>query len=390
MTKCVLPQFFSGAETEPFKLFCADNTEILPTLPEQSVDSIVTDPPYGLGTPPDPVSMLRDWLQTGRHEKTGAGFMNHTWDAFVPQPALWKECFRVLKPGGHLLAFGGTRTYDLVVLGLRLAGFEIRDQIAWVYAQGMPKSKNLGQGWGTTLKPAIEPIVMARRPFAGAVSTHFEQTGLGGLNIDACRVPSSGGKYAGQGVTNFSRKPGPRGGNPKGRFPANLVHDGSVAVIQAFPETGPGGSLHKKYKKTTKVCYGTFGPGNTFEAYGDEGSAARFFYCAKATRDDRHAGLSGPGPQFAHGSTLRKIQNTQTAGNAHPTVKPTNLMRWLCRLVTPKDGIVLDPFMGSGSTGKAAMFEGFRFIGIEREPNYFSTAKARLAHAAGTEPSKEY
>lgn len=376
---------------EPFRLFHSDNMAILQTLDENSIDSIVTDPPYGLGKEPDAMNMLRDWLDSGHHDVKGSEFMGQAWDAFVPQPVLWSECLRVLKPGGHLLSFGGTRTYDMVVLGLRIAGFEIRDQIAWVYSQGMPKSKNLGDGWGTTLKPAMEPIVVARKPLFGTATQTFKTFRTGGLNIDACRITSNGGRirtgeasqdriYTKTGVTNFSRTPGPRGGDPRGRFPANFVHDGSEAVLTCFPETKKGGSLTKKYAKTKGVCYGQYGASEVFESYGDEGSAARFFYCAKATRQDRNEGLADPGPQFTHGATLRKVQNTSTAGNTHPTVKPTDLMRWLCRLVTPEGGLVLDPFMGSGSTGKAALEEGFRFIGIENNAEYFAIASGRLAH----------
>lgn len=324
----------------------------LPSIPENSVDSIITDPPYGLGDPPDIKNMLKDWLELGYHHKTGGGFMGISWDAFVPQPALWSECFRVLKPGGYLLAFGGTRTYDLLVLGLRLSKFEIRDQIAWVYGQGMPKSKNLGNGWGTTLKPAMEPIVIARKPFTGSVTQIFTETGLGGFNIDSCRVP----------LHSFVN-------NQKGRFPSNFIHDGSLEVLSCFPETKQGGSVKVRYNRTKKVCYGQYPPTNLFESYGDSGSASRFFYCAKATKKDREEGLEEE----------EKIEKEYS--NTHPTVKPTNLMRWLCRLVTPPTGLILDPFMGSGSTGKAAILEGFRFIGIDREKQYVDISEKRLKKA---------
>lgn len=350
----------------PYKIWTGDNLELLDQIPDCSVDSIVTDPPYGLGKEPDAMQLLKDWIESGVHvTKNGKGFMNKEWDAFVPQPMLWKKCLRVLKPGGHLLSFGGTRTYDLVVLGLRIAGFEIRDQIAWVYGNGFPKSLDIGkkaqdmQGWGTGLKPCMEPIVVARKPLIGTVVGNVGAFGTGGMNIEKSRTG-------------------------EGRWPGNFVHDGSEAVLTCFPETKKGGSLTKKYAKTKGVCYGQYGASEVFESYGDEGSAARFFYCAKATRKDRNEGLEDPGPQFKHGTTLRKVENTETKGNNHPTVKPTELIKWLCGLVTPVGGIVLDPFMGSGSTGKAAILEGFRFIGIEREIEYVEIATKRIQAVCDT------
>lgn len=231
-------------ETNSFVLHLGDALEVLRSFPDESIDSVVTDPPYGLGRAPDALDMLKNWLDTGHHDIKGKGFMGHDWDAFVPQPVLWKECLRVLKPGGHLLSFAGTRTYDLVVLGLRIAGFEIRDQIAWVYGNGYPKSRNLDserEGWGTALKPAMEPIVLARKPLVGTVAQNVDRFGTGALNIDGCRVPSPGGigrfgeesqnrRYNETGATNFAMKPGPRGGDPKGRWPANFVHGGSGGV----------------------------------------------------------------------------------------------------------------------------------------------------------------
>ena len=321
-------------QNKPYSIFLGENKTVLATLDNESVSSVITDPPYGLGKPPDILQVINSWLSGKTYNANSCGFMGESWDSFVPQPDLWKECYRVLKPGGHILAFGGTRTYDLLVLGLRLAGFEIRDQIAWIYGQGMPKSKDLGSGWGTTLKPAMEPIVVARKPFSGTISQHFVQNGIGGLNIEACRV--------------YTPK------SYKGRFPANIVHDGTPEVLSEFPETKKGGSLTKKYSKKKGVCYGQYSQSNLFESYGDEGSSSRFFYCAKATKQDRGE------------------------NNIHPTVKPTELMRWLCRLVTPIGEVVLDPFMGSGSTGKAAILEGFQFIGVENNPDYFSIAQKRL------------
>ena len=318
------------------KLFCGDCLQVLKTLEAESVDSVVTDPPYGLS------------------------FMDRKWDYEVPSVEIWEQCLRVLKPGGHLLAFAGARTQHRMCVNIEDAGFEIRDMIAWVYGTGFPKSMNVSKaidgqllngrsdslsikkvneerpgeavvrsntvnghrgfvgadnagqsvkrdqpatpeaqqwdGWGTALKPALEPITVARKPFKGTVANNVLEHGTGAINIDGCRV-----------------------GDDIGRWPANLIHDGSDGPCELL------------------------------------GDAARFFYCAKANKKDREE------------------------GNSHPTVKPTDLMAYLCRLVTPPGGIVLDPFMGSGSTGKAAMQEGFNFVGIEREQNYFDIAEKRLA-----------
>lgn len=394
-------------------LYMGDCLEILRTLPDSSIDSIVTDPPYGLGKEPDALAMLADWLATGHHDVNGSGFMGKAWDAFVPQPALWRECLRVLKPGGHLLAFASTRTHDLMTLGLRIAGFEIRDTIMWVYGSGFPKSLDVSkaidkaagaerevvgtnpkwntspkamnpgggerqampaytapatdaarqwQGWGTALKPALEPITVARKPLEGTVAANVLAYGTGALNIDGCRVvgvrPATTRGAGGQ-----NGRYGPIGAqgriedDGRGRWPANLIHDGSEEVIAAFPQAkGQQGTVGPQHGAKTSVnTYGDYGPRETFQPRGDTGSAARFFYCAKASKRDRGE------------------------GNNHPTVKPTDLMRYLCRLVTPPGGVVLDPFMGSGSTGKAAMFEGFRFIGCELDPDYAAIARARIA-----------
>ena len=339
-------------------LLHGDCLEMLPTLADSSIDSIVTDPPYGLS------------------------FMGKKWDYDVPDESIWRECLRVLKPGGHLLAFAGTRTQHRMAVRIEDAGFEIRDMIAWVYGSGFPKSHNLDgdwRGWGTALKPALEPITVARKPFIGTVAENVLVYGTGALNIDSCRVaidvsvddPRLGGKgtwssdkmaknvyeggYAGERV----------GSSPLGRWPANLIPDGSEEGVGLFPGTA--------------------------------GSAARFFYCAKASKRDRDEGLEGfEAKATAFGnqaqaelkrgnldhddgkSGMNKVKMRQ---NTHPTVKPTDLMRYLCRLITPVGGTVLDPFMGSGSTGKAAMKERFNFIGIERDESYFEIAKARIENA---------
>ena len=364
-----------------------DCIEKMREMGDNSADSIVTDPPYGLG------------------------FMGKKWDALPPSLEVFEECLRVLKPGGHLLAFGGSRTYHRLAVAVEDAGFDIRDQIMWVYGQGFPKSLDVSkaidkaaghvrksdykpnykntthgngmgggvktsedppatdaarqwEGWGTALKPAHEPIVMARKPLAGTVAANVMEYGTGAINVDGCRVGTeitktvrngdSGGERYGRdervGAWN----------NPPGRFPANLIHDGSDEVVTCFPEAGgQQGALNGSEpsgKMGSANCYGRMDRRHKSTPRKDtDKSAARFFYCAKASKRDRGE------------------------GNAHPTVKPTELMRYLCRLVTPPGGVVLDPFMGSGSTGKAAMLEGFEFIGIELDPDYFAIVENRIA-----------
>lgn len=354
---------------DAFTLHHGDCIEVMRTLPDNSVDSIVCDPPYGLSKEPDMPEVLRHWLAGDDYKHTGGGFMGKSWDSFVPGPLVWREALRVLKPGGHLLAFFGSRTYDIGTLAIRIAEFEIRDQIQWLYGSGFPKSKNLDgewKGWGTALKPAHEPIVMARKPLIGTVAANVLKHGTGALNIDCCRIDgdhiaSAGGTRRKGGIMGQSSPLG--GWNPEhsGRWPANVIHDGSEEVLYGFPDApGQQGVAKNDGEATGNSVYramrnATSRPEPRVES---DKSAARFFYCAKASKADRGA------------------------GNTHPTVKPTDLMRYLCRLVTPPGGVVLDPFMGSGSTGKAAMREGFRFIGIEREVQSFEIAKRRLSHAA--------
>jgi DNA modification methylase len=382
-----------------------DCLEVLRGMANDSVDSVVTDPPYGLS------------------------FMGKKWDYDVPSADIWRECLRVLKPGGHLLAFAGTRTQHRMAVRIEDAGFEIRDMIAWVYGSGFPKSRNVcldmdkmeghgnrghriavanrhhpdgtlepngeqlaayepktdaarqWQGWGTALKPALEPLTVARKPLQSTVAANVLEHGTGAINIDGCRVPTD--DKLGGGMVSMGRPKASEGwdrpwmhdpevterkkieaaskvaaAEAQGRWPANLIHDGSDEVVGLFPETGKstGGRIgNAGGGSVPNVPTGTFEAGNP--GYGDTGSAARFFYCAKASKADRDA------------------------DNNHPTVKPTALMRYLCRLVTPPRGIVLDPFMGSGSTGKAAILEGFQFIGIEREEEYIKIAKARIDNA---------
>ncbi len=339
------------------RLFLGDCLDALRQLPDASVDAVVTDPPYGLS------------------------FMGKKWDYDVPSVEVWAECLRVLKPGGHLLAFAGTRTQHRMAVRIEDAGFEIRDMIAWVYGSGFPKSLDVSKaidkaagaerevvgfqargnsvntdfmsggnnitapatdaarqwaGWGTALKPALEPITVARKPLSGTVAATVLEHGTGALNVDGCRVEAGSDHAANCSRSNVTGIWAPHTGaggvsteaHPQGRWPANLIHDGGE------------------------------------EAAGLLGEAARFFYSPKADGTDRNEGTE--------------------ARNIHPTVKPTDLMQYLCRLVTPPGGTVLDPFMGSGSTGKAAQMEGFRFIGCERDPDYFAIAKARIETAHGS------
>ncbi len=324
-----------------FKIINGESSVELLKIDENSIDAVVTDPPYGIN------------------------FMGKKWDYDVPEMELWQQVLRVLKPGGHLLCFAGARTYHRMVCRIEDAGFEIRDCIQWIYGSGFPKSLNLKnewQGWGTGLKPAYEPICLARKPLSSTVANNVLQYSTGAINIDACRVdttditgrnctPSLGWKNSNKttGSINQDWK--------KGRWPANLIHDGSQEVLALFPESkGQQGNTRGTEPSHTgdknANCYGEYKRVTSVKR-GDSGSAARFFYCAKATKADRGV-------------------------NNHPTVKPTDLMRYLCKLITPRGGLILDPFMGSGSTGKAAMIEKFRFVGIEREKEYCDIALSRI------------
>jgi DNA modification methylase len=452
-----------------FTLIHGNSLIQLKKLPENSVDSIVTDPPYGIS------------------------FMAKKWDYDVPSVELWRECFRVLKPGGHLLSFAGTRTQHRMAVNIEDAGFEIRDMIGWIYGSGFPKSHNISkgidkingetgrlykftewlikqaipsseinratnsnmgghyltmgeqpciptaehwekikpllifeppqwiedlvkriqaerekvgekkgvvsngegryqwnaegtkgkggnyeitrsireeskawEGWGSAIKPALEPITMARKPLSEkSIAENVLKWGTGGINIDGCRIEGE----ETHGSDKADRNNGTMGAfkdipcrgvpnkiNKEGRFPANIIHDGSEEVEELFPVE-------------------------------NEKSASRFFYCAKASKADRNEGMEGfEEKQYSHDGRNKEIENAyqrnkSTAKNNHPTVKPTDLMRYLVRLVTPPGGVLLDPFMGSGSTGKACKLEGFNFIGIEREAEYISIAQARIENS---------
>ena len=334
---------------ENYKVYLDDCLDFMEFMPDDAVDSIVTDPPYGLG------------------------FMGNDWDHAVPGVEFWTEALRVAKPGAHLLAFGGARTSHRLSCAIEDAGWELRDTLMWVYGSGFPKSKNLDgdwEGWGTALKPAWEPIILARKPLCGTVAQNVQQHGTGALNIDGCRIdaePRRIENYAsegGQGCMSHGHGGGPgHAGKPRdarietaGRWPANVIHDGSGEVVGLFPDSNGSGRARTLKRGERDDGWGMSDePGELRDA--GTGSAARFFYCAKASKKDRED------------------------GNTHPTVKPTDLMRWLCRLVTPPDGLVFDLFTGSGSTGKAAALEGFRFIGVEKDAEHFNTARRRVGRA---------
>jgi DNA modification methylase len=401
------------------ELKLGDCLEVLKTIPDNSVDSVVTDPPYGLE------------------------FMGKKWDYDVPSVEIWTECLRVLKPGGHLLSFAGSRTYHRMAVRIEDAGFEIRDQIMWVYGSGFPKSHNIGkaidkiegnerevvgrriqrvdgttrnlqpnggfmkenvktkpsdgyidiekpgsensekwEGWGTALKPAHEPIVMARKPLSEkSIAENVLKHGTGGINIDGSRIKfRDEADYKESTQKNqhedFGTKPmtnnntygdwsmvQPKNYQPEGRFPANIIFDEEAGQLLDEQSGISKGAIRKPTGKKagdySDRTYGNMGDPDTIRGFNDIGGASRFFYCPKAAKKDRNEG---------------------DVSNAHPTVKPTDLMRYLINLITPPNGVVLDPFMGSGSTGKAAVRCGVNFIGIEKEQEYMDIAKARIEH----------
>lgn len=344
------------------------------TMPANSFDSIVTDPPYGLSKQPKIREVLKHWLAGDDYTATGGGFMGKSWDSFVPGPLTWVEAYRVLKPGGYVACFAGSRTVDLMSMSLRLGGFEVIDMCQWIYGSGFPKSMNLQkatgsdewEGWGTALKPAHEPIMIARKPLDGTYANNILTHGVGGLNIDGCRVEATDSqlaeKYASvpadsvRGNTIYGEDSSPRRTEPHaaGRWPGNVLHDG------ALPDP-----------------------------------MDKYFYCAKASAADREAGLelmklqttasvTERDPDSAGHNNPRGGTRGADRANIHPTVKPTELMRWLCRLITPPGGTILDPFTGSGSTGRGAVLENFNFIGFELGEEYAEIARARIADAKAT------
>lgn len=335
-----------------YKMYSGDCLKVMKDMPNDSIDSIITDPPYGIS------------------------FMKNEWDHGVPGKKFWEEMLRVSKPGSNLFSFGGTKTFHRLMVSIEDAGWEIRDTLMWIYTSGLPKNMDVSKaveaqrlfggssrkqqrmasmgfryddcdtkgttgkmrstiggttsnpassinnewyGWGTALKPAYEPIILARKPLIGTIAVNVLQHNTGGINIDACMILTA---------EEIERNNSNNEGRVKGRWPANIIQDGSDEIKELFQN--------------------------------DE-IPSRFFYTTKATRHDRDVGVSGK--------------------NTHPTVKPTDLMRYICRMSTPKNGTILDPFAGSGSTGKAAILEGFNFIGIEKDEEFLEIAKARLENS---------
>ena len=347
------------------KLLKGNCLEQMKSLPDNSVDSIVTDPPYGIS------------------------FMAKRWDYDVPSVEVWQEAMRVLKPGGHALIACGTRTQHRMVVNIEDAGFEIRDVVSWIYGSGFPKSLNIHKkdercpdGWGTALKPACEFFTLARKPLLEkTIAKNVLKWGTGGINIDECRVETedklsihAGNLFHGNsGIdtkNNFKTS-----GQALGRFPANLIHDGSQEVLDLFPETKSRSNKGASSVANSREVYGKYtgkidcGASANHDPVGAKGSAARFFYCPKASKKDRDEGLP---------TKSESLESSEIVGNNHPTIKPTALMQYLCRLITPTGGVVLDPYMGSGSTGKAAIKEGFGFVGCELDEDYFLIASQRV------------
>lgn len=418
------------SKNKNYTLYKGQMQDVLDKLQQNSIDSIVADPPYELN------------------------FMGKGWDnqGIAFQPDTWKHCYRVLKDGGYLLAFGGSRTFHRIACAIEDAGFEIRDTIMWLYGSGFPKSMNLGlkmdkkqgfpdrghriavanrhhpdgtfepngevlppyeaktelgkqwNGWGTCLKPAYEPIIVARKPFKGSLVDNILENGVGGINIDECRVdyngeiPNIGGRpkhTRGEGY-GFKALGEKCEANIQGRFPANVIltYDDTDfdEVCGGFPSSDlPNGSLTKKYNCNNEI-YSKFPPRNEFNSYQDNGSASRYFYCAKASKKDRDEGLDLFDSLVITDGRTKSIDNAFNRGetlrkNIHPTVKPIELMQYLVRLVSPKGATVLDCFMGSGSTGKAVMFENrernanYHFIGVEMTEEYLPICQARIDYA---------
>ena len=455
------------------KLLLGDCIDVLRSMDESSIDAVVTDPPYGLGF------MGKDWdhfdsrnFSPDELKKRGAteGGYDHTrgrlrsgsmhageYD-FSRNQEFQRWCFewaqevlRVLKPGGHLLAFGGARTYHRLACAIEDAGFDIRDSIVWIFGSGFPKSLDVSKaidkmhgadrevvgkldvgpdmrggnyanadgrmvaevtvpatddaktwaGWGTALKPAHEPIIVARKPLVGTVVANVLEHGTGALNIDGCRIAGGEGgdrngessadsRYADRGATPFAMTPGPRGGDARGRWPSNVILD-EAAAEELDRQSGTlvsGANPTRRGTDKFREVYGDFaGQEEAIVHRGrDEGGASRFFYVAKPSRLERNVGVLGEAREIIWSSgtqspgTFQSPNTERAQRNFHPTVKPIALMRHLIRLVTPMGGGLVDPFMGSGTTGIAAHLEGVEFIGIERDPDYLSIAEQRIAY----------
>lgn len=438
-------------KTDSYTLYLDDAWAVLDSLAENSIDAIVTDPPYEIGF------MNKGW------DNTGVAFDKQT----------WQKALRVLKPGGHLLAFNHSRTFHRMAVAIEDAGFEIRDTIMWLYGSGFPKSHDISkaidraagaerkvvgqqfnianktvgdsgrynwntentqqkdyinittaatdeanqwEGWGTALKPAYEPILLARKPIPTTVADNVLQYGTGAINIDGCRVNFVSEEDKKESTTknqhaDFGTKPitnnnvygdysmiQPKNFNPPGRFPANVIHDGSEEVVQGFPKTnGEIGRYGRSETDETKAIWGNAKALTTDYGFKDSGSASRFFYTAKTSKKDRDDGLDiearyTSAAEFRPNHMAKALEGDsgnpygrwQPKRNIHPTVKPTDLMQYLIRLIAAPNATILDIFMGSGSTGKAAMIENaerdsnYHFIGIDRTAEYLPIAEARI------------
>jgi len=421
------------------KIIQGDCVEVMKTFKDNSIDVCITDPPYGIGfmgkewdnfkptavkegvtkssrkaesDNPDSRDTASAGFEAGRYDRTLSANQK-----FQEWTEAWaKEVFRVLKPGGHLLCFGGARTYHRMAAGIEDAGFEIRDQIMWLYGSGFPKSLNIGKklegwdGWGTALKPAHEPIVVARKPLSeGTVAANVLKWGTGGLNIDASRVGTTREVPASLSKNKTKNAYGEYGGGAEkeldpniGRFPANLILDEEAGrMLDEQSGELKSGDLEPHHKRHTfggnEKTHGKM-KGVIGNSFNDKGGASRFFYCAKASKKERNEGLDGRFDLFEQSEGMPDKIGGGMAGTAdkslktgsgnernnvmknnHPTVKPIALMEYLIKLATPPDGTVLDPFLGSGTTAMAAKGLGFDYIGIEREAEYVEIAKRRIA-----------
>lgn len=448
------------------KIELGNNIDLLKAYPDNYFDSVVTDCPYGLSKEPNALKLLQDWIDHGYHEIKGKGFMGKSWDSFVPQPLFWKEVFRVLKPGGYVLAFFGTRTYDWGTLAIRLAGFEIRDMITYHYGSGFPKSLDISKqldkmagaereitrqgtkkiggygidwdinsshdrerrdncvtdeakqwdGWGTALKPATEPICVARKPLEKGltVAENVLKYGTGGINLDGCAIGDdliiSNAKQKGESFTSVGNGAGYNGKDEtynQGRFPANVIFDPFMAdeLDKQSGELTSGKAIGIRAGKS-KGIYGDYAGGQPVTGFGDTGGASRFFYCAKASQFERNAGCenliknksgiandkgrsfngiclnTGERLQTCNCGNCKHDQNYQIqTSNFHPTVKPISLMSYLQRLVTPPGGKTLDPFAGSGTSGCSAYFENIgEIVLMEMDETYLPIIEARTKY----------
>lgn len=377
------------------------------TLPKSSVDSIVTDPPYGLSDFPAAkvVDAITKWATVERgYIPTGTGFMGRTWDSFVPPPLVWDECLRVLKPGGHMAVFAGARTVDLMGLSIRMSGFELRDTLAWIRGDGMPKGQEVSRAmtrkgydatdaaqwedWHSALKPSVEPIVLARKPLEGTLIENVASHGTGAMNMGACRIAAYGRPLLevcingnqDTGVFKNGKGSVSVGSTDLGRFPANVIMDEEAAAAMD-EQSGTLTSGKEKvggHSRNQPPGEGIFGggkglwseAGDAGTLYGDSGGASRFFYCAKAPKRER------PSYTDVDGKTV-----------SHVSVKPLTLMTWLVKLLTPPGGRVLDPFAGSGTTLEAALGSGFRVVGCEQDAKHIPLIDQRVARVWTNDPA---